>query len=238
MVEDKPEKKKKSVKTKKNKLERTSDPENLEKKDNSKKTKKRKVESTEDLNVEKKHKLEAVVVSIKESDSSVGFSSFPISSSSITLLKAQGITELFPIQAQSFNYIFQGIDVLGRARTGTGKTLAFALPIIESFKLKKTPLIRGRLPRALVMAPTRELASQVAKVFQSLVDKSETLKITCIYGGVSYDNQIYDLKNGVDIVVGTPGRLIDLVERKDLNLRELECITLDEADQVRTLLNL
>ncbi|KAJ3210513.1 Nucleolar RNA helicase 2, partial [Clydaea vesicula] len=175
-----------------------------------------------------------VVITIKETDKSLDFSNFEIQQSSKDALIKSGITALFPIQAATYNQILNGSDLLGRARTGTGKTLAFALPMMESLKRERLKNsnsfnIRGRSPKVLVMAPTRELASQVAKVFGTI---SDGLKVTCIYGGVPYDSQYVDLKSGVDVVVGTPGRLIDHVERTNLKLESLKFLCLDEADQM------
>ena len=141
----------------------------------------------------------------------------------------QAITELgyaepTPIQAQMIPIMLTGADVIGQAQTGTGKTAAFALPILQNFKPQKQP-------QALVLAPTRELALQVA---DSMIEYGKHLgvRVLAVYGGQPYGPQIGNLKRGVDIVVGTPGRLNDLLERKVLNLGEIKTVVLDEADEM------
>ncbi len=141
-------------------------------------------------------------------------------------LAAQGITEATPIQAESLPHTLQGRDLIGRARTGTGKTLAFALPIIQSLEPSRQ---RGRTPRALIMAPTRELAKQVADHFNKTAGDLEVLTI---YGGAAYGPQEKALSRGVDVVVGTPGRIIDHIERGNLALDMVQFVVLDEADEM------
>ncbi|KAI3660408.1 hypothetical protein MP638_002491 [Amoeboaphelidium occidentale] len=155
------------------------------------------------------------------------FSKFPLSASTVSNLKASGISSLFPIQIAAFQPIFDGLDVIGRARTGTGKTLGFALPIVE--RLHKSPSKNSRSPRVLVMCPTRELAKQVSLEFQRV---NKTLRVLCVYGGVPYYEQEQALRNGLDVVVGTPGRIIDHLERGRLILDNLDFVVLDEADQM------
>eukprot|EP01134_Creolimax_fragrantissima_P000703 CFRG0703T1 len=163
------------------------------------------------------------------------FSNFPhITEKTVALLATKGVTSLFPIQQQSFDPIFDGKDVIGRARTGTGKTLSFALPIVEKLLLlmakNGTAGRRGRDPKVLVLAPTRELAKQVFTDFELL--GGSKLTGTCIYGGTPYAPQENDLRNGVDVVVGTPGRVQDHIERGNLRLGGIEFLVLDEADQM------
>ncbi|KAJ3278140.1 Nucleolar RNA helicase 2 [Borealophlyctis nickersoniae] len=158
-----------------------------------------------------------------------------LSSSTIAALTARGVTHLFPIQAATLKPILEGKDLLGRARTGTGKTLAFSLPMIERLKKDKAENpkafnARGRLPSVLIMAPTRELAMQVHKEFDGI--SAGELKTVCVYGGTPYDTQYYAMRDGVDVVVGTPGRLIDHIERGNLKLAQLKFLCLDEADQM------
>ncbi len=141
----------------------------------------------------------------------------------------QAITELgystpTPIQAALIPIMLSGADVIGQAQTGTGKTAAFALPILQNFKPQ-------RQPQALVLAPTRELALQVANSMTEY-GKHMNLRVLAVYGGQPYGPQIGSLKRGVDIVVGTPGRLNDLLERKVLNLSEIRTVVLDEADEM------
>ncbi|PVV01792.1 hypothetical protein BB560_003778, partial [Smittium megazygosporum] len=144
-------------------------------------------------------------------------------------LLAKGFKALFPIQAAVFEPISQGKDVLARARTGTGKTLAFSLPIANKLMQKDCSRIRGRSPRTVIMAPTRELAKQVSLEFESI---SSNLSVDCFYGGVSIDAQFGSLKRGLDILVGTPGRILDHLERGSLSLKDVEFLCLDEADQM------
>lgn len=141
----------------------------------------------------------------------------------------QAITELgystpTPIQAAMIPIMLTGADVIGQAQTGTGKTAAFALPILHNFQRQKNP-------QALVLAPTRELAMQVA---DSMTEYGKHLhvRVLAVYGGQPYGPQINNLKRGVDIVVGTPGRLNDLLERKVLVLNDIKTVVLDEADEM------
>ncbi|KAI8930045.1 P-loop containing nucleoside triphosphate hydrolase protein [Entophlyctis helioformis] len=155
--------------------------------------------------------------------------------STVSALATRGIVQLFPIQAAALAPIMAGKDLLGRARTGTGKTLAFSLPMVETLKRDRAVnrhsySERGRAPRVLIMAPTRELAMQVHREFDSI--SSGELKAACFYGGSPYDSQNAALRDGVDVIVGTPGRLIDHVERGGLKLHNLRFICMDEADQM------
>lgn len=163
---------------------------------------------------------------------------FPISAETLDALAARGITKLFPVQYCTFNEIYSGRDVLARARTGTGKTLGFSLPIIERIIADKvsedTPRRgRGRNPVCVVLSPTRELAQQVEREIEALTAHSRTRVSTlCVYGGVSYQKQEQELRNGVDLVVGTPGRMIDLMKNGMLDLSEISYLVLDEADEM------
>jgi len=131
-----------------------------------------------------------------------------------------------PIQAATIPALLQGRDVLGQAQTGTGKTAAFALPILSNIDLAKSK------PQALVLAPTRELAIQVAEAFQRYAAKLPGFHVLPIYGGQSYQPQLSALKRGVHVVVGTPGRVIDHLERGSLDLSQLTWLVLDEADEM------
>ncbi|XP_022862006.1 DEAD-box ATP-dependent RNA helicase 3, chloroplastic-like [Olea europaea var. sylvestris] len=147
-------------------------------------------------------------------------------------LQKRGITQLFPIQRAVLVPALEGRDIIARAKTGTGKTLAFGIPIIKGLsqsEQKRGSLRRGRLPKALVLAPTRELAKQVEKEVQ---ESAPYLNTVCIYGGVSYITQENTLSRGVDVVVGTPGRIIDLINNNSLKLGEVQFLVLDEADQM------
>ncbi|TJY61914.1 DEAD/DEAH box helicase [Sinimarinibacterium sp. CAU 1509] len=131
-----------------------------------------------------------------------------------------------PIQAATIPPILAGRDLLGQAQTGTGKTAAFALPILSQVKLDQTS------PQALVLAPTRELAIQVAEAFQRYASHLPGFHVLPIYGGQSYDPQLRGLRRGVHVVVGTPGRLVDHLKRGTLKLDQLRWLVLDEADEM------
>ncbi len=154
------------------------------------------------------------------------FSDFALSERVVSGLTARGITVPSPIQEESLPFTLEGRDVLGRARTGTGKTLAFGLPISMRLEASRE---RGRKTRAIILAPTRELAKQVAKELELC---AAHLAVTTIYGGTSYGPQERDLQRGVDVVVGTPGRVIDHLDRGTLDLSEVEIAVLDEADEM------
>lgn len=131
-----------------------------------------------------------------------------------------------PIQSQAIPFVLEGRDVLGLAQTGTGKTAAFALPILNRLFSGK----RGA-PRALVLAPTRELAEQIRESFEMLASQTG-LRVTSIYGGVSMNAQVQRLRQGVDIIVACPGRLLDHIESRTVDLRSIEVLVLDEADHM------
>ena len=135
---------------------------------------------------------------------------------------------LFPIQAECYHPIADGKDLIGRSKTGTGKTLAFVLPILERLKRLNTKPARGEIS-VLIMEPTRELANQVCQEIEKL---NPRLNVVAVYGGVSYSHQQMKLSRGADVVVGTPGRLIDHIERKNLNLTKIQYVILDEADEM------
>nr|KJB39370.1 hypothetical protein B456_007G009400 [Gossypium raimondii] len=162
-------------------------------------------------------------------------SRFRISEALREKLKSKGIEALFPIQAMTFDMILDGTDLVGRARTGQGKTLAFVLPILESLtngpgKSSRTSGY-GRAPSVLVLLPTRELAKQVFEDFE-VYGEAVGLTSCCLYGGAPYHTQEMKLKRGVDIVVGTPGRVKDHIERGNIHLGSLTFRVLDEADEM------
>ena len=138
------------------------------------------------------------------------------------------ITEPFPIQAATIPDALAGRDVLGRGRTGSGKTLAFGLPMLTRLMGSKS---KPKLPRAMVLVPTRELAMQVRDALTPLAHQAK-LSIQLVIGGASYQRQIEGFQRGADIVVATPGRLIDLVNQRSVDLSEVEIAVLDEADQM------
>ncbi|CAK8573615.1 unnamed protein product [Lathyrus sativus] len=191
--------------------------------DKEKNKKKKKVKSVESVAVEKKMEDHNAV------------SRFKISEPLREKLKEKGIESLFPIQAMTFDTILHGFDLVGRARTGQGKTLAFVLPIIESITNGPAKASRktgdGRSPSVLVLLPTRELACQVNADFE-VYGAAMGLISCCLYGGASYQAQEIKLKRGVDIVIGTPGRIKDHVERGKIDLSQLKFRVLDEADEM------
>ena len=133
-----------------------------------------------------------------------------------------------PIQAAMIPHIMQGRDVLGQAQTGTGKTAAFALPLLSGLDMNA----KAGKPQVLVLAPTRELAIQVAEAFQKYAENLPHFHVLPIYGGQSYGPQLSALRRGVQVVVGTPGRVIDHIEKNSLDLSELKTLVLDEADEM------
>jgi ATP-dependent RNA helicase RhlE len=147
------------------------------------------------------------------------------------LLKAtanQGYTSPTPIQAQAIPAILDGRDVLGGAQTGTGKTAAFALPVLQKLHQEGR---RSRRPRCLILTPTRELAAQVGE-FMQIYGRHLSLRSAVVFGGVNINPQINSLKRGVDILVATPGRLLDLAGQKMVDLSAVEIFILDEADRM------
>ncbi|XP_045883712.1 nucleolar RNA helicase 2 [Meles meles] len=157
------------------------------------------------------------------------FSNFPISEQTIKLLKARGVTFLFPIQAKTFHHVYSGKDLIAQARTGTGKTFSFAIPLVEKLQGDLQDRKRGRAPQVLVLAPTRELANQVSRDFSDITRK---LAVACFYGGTPYGGQIERMRNGIDILVGTPGRIKDHLQNGKLDLTKLKHVVLDEVDQM------
>ncbi|KAG7482648.1 nucleolar RNA helicase 2 [Solea senegalensis] len=157
------------------------------------------------------------------------FSNFRISQVTIDKLKARGVSYLFDIQVKCFDHVYDGEDVIAQARTGTGKTFSFAIPLVEKLQGSLEPVVRGRAPKVLVLTPTRELAIQVARDFK---DVSKKLSITCFYGGTSYNPQLDAIRNGIDILVGTPGRVKDHTQNNKLDLTKVKHVVLDEVDQM------
>ncbi|WP_449258920.1 DEAD/DEAH box helicase [Chlorobium limicola] len=141
-------------------------------------------------------------------------------------LEEVGYEKPTPIQAQTIPLLLDGRDVLGQAQTGTGKTAAFALPVLSNIVLSKPE------PQALVLTPTRELAIQVAEAFHRYAEYLKGFHVVPIYGGQDYGTQLRMLKRGVHVVVGTPGRVMDHMRRGSLSLDGLQCLVLDEADEM------
>jgi ATP-dependent RNA helicase RhlE len=149
------------------------------------------------------------------------------------ILKAvdeEGYTTPTPIQAEAIPIILKGKDLLGCAQTGTGKTAAFAIPILQLLKAQ-APFIKRKKIRSLIVTPTRELAIQIEESFKAY-GRHTGLTCTCLFGGVNQNPQTAALRNGVDIVVATPGRLLDLIGQGFLTLKDVEIFVLDEADRM------
>ncbi len=157
---------------------------------------------------------------------SLRFADLGLSEQVMAAVQEVGYETPSPIQAATIPALLAGRDVLGQAQTGTGKTAAFALPLLSRLDLSK------HTPQVLVLAPTRELAIQVAEAFQRYAHKLPGFHVLPIYGGQSYYPQLQALKRGVHVVVGTPGRVIDHLERGTLDLSDLKALVLDEADEM------
>ncbi len=155
-----------------------------------------------------------------------GFESLGISEATLKAVKAMGFESPTPIQEQAIPVMLKGRDMFGKAQTGTGKTAAFALPILSLLNEEETGV------RCLVLEPTRELALQVAEAFQGFAKFIEGFHVAPVYGGASYEPQIRALRRGAQVVVGTPGRLMDLIERGKLDLSGVRFIVIDEADEM------
>ncbi len=180
-------------------------------------------------------RLEAQAVQAGEV-ADVTFGDLGLGSNIVEILKNLGAETPFPIQAATIPAILEGRDVLGRGRTGSGKTIAFGAPLVESILKSQKGKRReiGRKPRAIILAPTRELALQIDRTVQPIA-RSVGLFTTQIYGGVPQARQVGALKKGVDIVIGTPGRIEDLIEQRKLDLSEVRIAVLDEADHMTEL---
>ena len=158
----------------------------------------------------------------------MSFNKLGLSDELLSALQEKNYLKATPVQSKAIPYIIQGLDILAGAQTGTGKTAAFALPILN--KLQKSKSKRRRV-RALVLTPTRELASQVADSFRDYGSKLR-FKTAVLYGGVSIKTQKDKLRMGVDIIVATPGRLLDHLSQKTVDLSEVEVFVLDEGDRM------
>ncbi len=159
-------------------------------------------------------------------DVSVTFADLALKQPLLKILDEVGYETPSPIQAQSIPLLLDGRDIIGQAQTGTGKTAAFALPLISNLDLKQKD------PQVLVLTPTRELAIQVAEAFQKYATYMKGFHVLPVYGGADYSGQIRALKRGVHVVVGTPGRVMDHIRKGTLRLGELSALVLDEADEM------
>ena len=157
------------------------------------------------------------------------FDSLGVSAKLVSSLSTQGITKPFPIQSLTIPDAMAGLDVCGKAKTGSGKTLAFGLPLLQ-----RTKKARPGHPRSLILVPTRELAVQVTETLSPLAEVVG-LRVASVYGGADMERQIKRLRKGVDVVVATPGRLIDLGDRKEISVSDVKILVLDEADRMADL---
>ena len=180
----------------------------------------------------KLEKLQAEVVTAAEVDGKT-FGDLGLGQNIVRALAELGAEQPFPIQAATVPDVLAGRDVLGRGRTGSGKTIAFGAPLVEKLMENGggTKRAMGRSPRALILAPTRELALQIDRTVQPIA-RAVGLFTTQVYGGVPQGRQVGALQRGVDIVIGTPGRIEDLVEQGRLDLSEVVVTVLDEADHM------
>mgnify|MGYP001286992714 CR=1 FL=1 len=169
---------------------------------------------------------EVFTTTIETSETPSGFDGFGFSEALLSTLKEKGYSEPSPIQKAAFPELMLGRDLVGQAQTGTGKTAAFALPILERLRTGQ------KTPQALVLAPTRELAMQVADSFKAYASGHPHLKVLAVYGGSDFRHQINALKRGVDVVVGTPGRVMDHMRQGTLDTSGLRSLVLDEADEM------
>lgn len=182
----------------------------------------------DDDHTTKQKELSGDVKSI-EAQESGDFNNFDLPNQIIEKLKAKGIKYLYPIQVATLKHIRAGHDVIAQARTGTGKTMAFGIPIVEKLENQKTRGEISKSPRCLVLEPTRELAKQVGDDFTSI---STTIRTCCVYGGVSYERQQSDLNKGVDVLAGTPGRILDFINSGSIDLGKVDHVILDEVDRM------
>ncbi|MGH3546467.1 MAG: DEAD/DEAH box helicase, partial [Mycobacteriales bacterium] len=167
------------------------------------------------------------------------FSELGVDSAIVTALEAVGITRAFAIQEMTLPIALAGSDLIGQARTGTGKTLGFGIPLLQRISVTNTSIATGdssaspsgSLPQALVIVPTRELCVQVTRDLK-VAGGARSLRVQPIYGGRAYEPQIDGLRRGADVVVGTPGRLMDLANQGHLKLGDIEILVLDEADEM------
>ena len=161
-----------------------------------------------------------------ETSNALTFADLPLSESVIKAVQDSGYESPSPIQAQSIPYLLDGRDLLGLAQTGTGKTAAFALPLLSNIDLKQ------RDPQVLVLTPTRELAIQVAEAFQRYARHLKGFHVLPVYGGQDMRGQLRSLQRGAHVIVGTPGRVMDHLRRESLRLDGLKTVVLDEADEM------
>lgn len=154
------------------------------------------------------------------------FEEINLSAELVNAVKDMGFEEATPIQSQSINKILQGKDIIGQSQTGTGKTAAFGLPCLDMINPNDRNL------QALILSPTRELAIQICEEFRKFLKYKENVKVLPIYGGQPIDRQIFALKKGIQVVIGTPGRVMDHMKRHTLKMKNVKMVVLDEADEM------
>jgi ATP-independent RNA helicase DbpA len=154
------------------------------------------------------------------------FQSLDLSPSLLQVLKELGFDQMTPIQAQSIPFLLEGRDLVGESKTGSGKTAAFGLPILQKLKLA------DRQIQALILCPTRELCTQVAREMRRLGRKQAGLQVACFSGGQPIHPQLMALEQGVHCVVGTPGRVLDHLKRNSQPFQKVQTLVLDEADRM------
>ena len=177
--------------------------------------------------------IESTTTSSDSYATTVTFSELGVHPELCAQLERDGITTAFPIQAMTIHDALAGRDVCGKAKTGSGKTLGFGLPMLQRVAASEAPEATDRAarPRGLVLLPTRELAVQVHEVLEPL-GAALGLRVSAVYGGADIERQVKSLRKGSDIIIATPGRLIDLGDRGELNVEGLDVLVLDEADRM------
>lgn len=219
---------KKMKKSKKDKVKNDESP---------KRKKKRKLEEAEDEEISNKKPKTEDSAEEDKSEEEVPEPEMPfkeeweqISEKTRTKLQARGVVQLFPVQAKTYKACYEGKDLIVKSRTGSGKTFAFGIPIVEKLQADQVfTKKRGRYPRALILAPTRELASQICRDIESI---ASTISACAVYGGVPYEKQETMLNKGTDVVVGTPGRMKDMINKGTLKFTDLKVVALDEVDRM------
>src|SRR3954468_8531236 len=161
------------------------------------------------------------------------FDTLPLDAKLLRAVADQGYAFMTPIQAKAIPLVLQGRDVMGAAQTGTGKTAAFSIPLLQKMMRHETASVwpAGHPVRALVLAPTRELADQVAQNIKAYA-KHSNLRVAVVFGGIDMKPQTLELKGGVEVLIATPGRLLDHIEAKNCVLNQVEYVVLDEADRM------
>jgi ATP-independent RNA helicase DbpA len=170
--------------------------------------------------------IHAIIYPIETPVTTTAFSSLPLSADMLANLESLGYSEMTPIQAQSLPLVLQGQDIIAKAKTGSGKTAAFGIALLEKLNVRFFGV------QALVLCPTRELADQVAKEIRRLARLTHNVKVLTLCGGVSIGPQIGSLERGAHIVVGTPGRIVDHIAKGTLKLDSVNQLVLDEADRM------